>query len=65
MTAREMTCLRINKKKTVNENISVFSLVPLIGVEPIRYRYHGILSPARLPIPPHRQINAIDILSHI
>ena len=30
-------------------------LVPLIGVEPIRYRYHRILSPARLPIPPQRQ----------
>ena len=33
----------------------VFSLVPVIGVEPIRYHYHWILSPARLPIPPHRQ----------
>ncbi len=31
-------------------------MVPVIGVEPIRYHYHGILSPARLPIPPHRQI---------
>ena len=30
-------------------------LVPVIGVEPIRYFYHRILSPARLPIPPHRQ----------
>ena len=29
-------------------------LVPMVGVEPTRYRYHGILSPARLPIPPHR-----------
>ena len=33
-----------------------FLLVPVIGVEPIRYCYHGILSPARLPIPPHRRV---------
>ena len=25
------------------------------GVEPVRYRYHWILSPAGLPIPSHRQ----------
>ena len=31
-------------------------LVPVTGVEPVRYRYHWILSPARLPIPSHRQI---------
>ena len=30
-------------------------LVPLVGVEPTRDRYHGILSPARLPIPPQRR----------
>ena len=29
-------------------------MVPLVGVEPTRYRYHWILSPARLPIPPQR-----------
>ena len=28
--------------------------MPLDGVEPSRYRYHWILSPARLPIPPQR-----------
>ena len=33
-----------------------FVMVPLVGVEPTRYRYHGILSPARLPIPPQRHI---------
>ena len=32
-------------------------MVPVIGVEPIRYRYHWILSPARLPIPSHRQMS--------
>ena len=31
-------------------------LVPVAGVEPARYRYHWILSPARLPIPSHRRI---------
>ena len=30
-------------------------LVPVVGVEPTWYRYHRILSPARLPIPPYRQ----------
>ena len=29
-------------------------MVPMIGVEPIRILLHRILSPARLPIPPHR-----------
>ena len=29
-------------------------LVPAAGVEPARYRYHRILSPARLPIPSRR-----------
>lgn len=41
----------------------VFSLVPVIGVEPIRYHYHGILSPARLPIPPHRRTNKLYIIA--
>ena len=27
-------------------------LVPLTGLEPVRYRYRGILSPLCLPIPP-------------
>ena len=45
-------------------------MVPVIGVEPIRYRYHWILSPARLPIPPHRRIkfivfsNDFSIITH-
>ncbi len=33
-----------------------FVLVPRAGIEPARYCYHGILSPARLPIPPPRPI---------
>ena len=31
-------------------------LVPLTGVEPVRYFYRGILSPLCLPIPPQRHI---------
>jgi hypothetical protein len=31
------------------------NLVPVVGVEPTRSCPHRILSPARLPIPPHRQ----------
>ena len=31
-------------------------LVPEAGVEPVRVLPHGILSPGRLPIPPHQQI---------
>ena len=33
----------------------VLFLVPLVGLEPTRYRYHWILSPARLPISPQRR----------
>ena len=36
------------------------SMVPVTGLEPVRYRYRGILSPLCLPIPPHRRISAID-----
>ena len=31
-------------------------MVPVTGLEPVRYRYRRILSPLRLPIPSHRQI---------
>ena len=31
-------------------------MVPAAGVEPARYRYHRILSPARLPIPSFRHM---------
>ena len=33
----------------------LFLMVPKAGLEPARYRYHWILSPARLPISPLRQ----------
>ena len=42
------------QKRRAGFILLVFSVVPLVGVEPTRYRYHGILSPARLPIPPQR-----------
>ncbi len=32
-------------------------LVPVVGLEPTRYRYQRILSPSRLPIPSHRLIS--------
>ena len=38
-----------------------FSMVPLVGLEPTRYRYHWILSPARLPISPQRLIEPITL----
>ena len=41
-------------EKPTCRNKSVF-LVPEAGVEPARYRYHWILSPARLPIPSFRR----------
>ena len=45
----------VNKKTEPGTRIaSRLSLVPLTGVEPVRYFYRGILSPLRLPIPPQR-----------
>ena len=37
-----------------------FLMMPLVGLEPTRCCHHGILSPARLPIPPQRQICRMD-----
>ena len=44
---------RQNKTPTLKEDRGF--VVPLIGLEPIRYFYRGILSPLRLPIPPQRR----------
>ena len=33
--------------------------MPVTGLEPVRYRYRRILSPLRLPIPSHRQMQNI------
>ena len=43
-----------NIKKSPRRLKSSGALVPEAGVEPARYRYHWILSPARLPIPSFR-----------
>ena len=40
-------------------------MVPVAGVEPARYRYHWILSPARLPIPSHRRIGRYSLYHKI
>lgn len=39
-------------------------MVPVTGVEPVRCLHHWILSPARLPIPSHRQ-NTTKAFYHI
>ena len=40
-----------------NSTQSVLSfLVPVTGIEPVRCCHHGILSPGRLPVPPHRHV---------
>ena len=41
------------------------NLVPVTGLEPVQYRYRGILSPLCLPIPPHRQISATDNIPYL
>lgn len=38
------------------------AMVPLVGLEPTRYRYHRILSPARLPISPQRQMRLLNYI---
>ena len=48
-----------HKKRSKPKKLAPY-MVPLIGVEPIRYHYHRILSPARLPIPPQRHIKRLN-----
>ena len=41
------------------------TVVPVTGVEPVReLNSHGILSPGRLPIPPHRHFGCLYIILH-
>ena len=35
--------------------------MPVTGLEPVRENSHGILSPGRLPIPPHRRVDLVII----
>ena len=44
-----------NRQLTIVSTVGSF-MVPLTGLEPVRYRYRGILSPLCLPIPPQRHI---------
>jgi hypothetical protein len=37
----------------------VFAMVLMIGLEPIRSCPRGILSPLRLPIPPHQHVSFV------
>ena len=56
--------MRRGKKSIIYPLLSIISylsprgafLVPLTGLEPVQYRYRGILSPLCLPIPPQRQV---------
>ena len=59
---RAMTKIRPFSHKTSDKrksdkwlNKAIYRLVPVMGVEPTRYRYQRILSPSRLPIPSHRR----------
>ena len=56
---------RISLKKAsfVYLTKETFFVVPLTGLEPVQYRYRGILSPLCLPIPPQRRGVSI-ILPH-
>ena len=40
-------------------------MVPVTGLEPVRYHYRGILSPLCLPIPPHRRASAMIRIAHL
>ena len=55
--ARSMSILSANKTPRIKKDLAICKvfLVLVIGVEPIRYFYRGILSPLRLPIPPYQQ----------
>ena len=64
---REVAPSHSDKKDNSTTKVVLLSLVPVIGVEPIRYRYHWILSPARLPIPSHRRIKFrnVEIIAQV
>ena len=38
--------------------VALFSMVPVVGIEPTRILLRGILSPVRLPSSPHRHVSA-------
>ena len=51
--------LSLKNKDTACRQCLCF-LVQVVGIEPTRYHYHRILSPARLPVPPHLRIPCYD-----
>ena len=48
-------------KLNKSQNIVLFLLVPLAGLEPARMLLRRILSPLRLPIPPQRHVSFYSI----
>ena len=43
------------KKSLLSVNKRDFFMVPLTGIEPVRFLRRGILSPLCLPVPPQRR----------
>lgn len=50
------------RKETLRNITAIRSLVQITGLEPVRYFYQWILSPLRLPIPPHLHITCTPYL---
>ena len=50
----EQMAYSVKRKNKPEQRGLCSDVVPEAGVEPARYRYHWILSPARLPIPSFR-----------
>ena len=48
--------IRYQIKKVRGKALPLTFLVLMAGLEPARYCYRGILSPLRLPISPHQQM---------
>ena len=53
----------LQKAKNKPEQSGLCSgVVPLTGIEPVRCRHRGILSPLRLPIPPQRHKSCLPLM---
>ena len=52
---RTKDILKIRSRPRLEPGSDYHYLVPVTGLEPVRGCPRGILSPLRLPIPPHRQ----------
>ena len=46
-------------KKAPEQSLLCSGMVPVTGLEPVRCRQRRILSPLRLPIPSHRQVQEL------